>query len=287
MYSDRVIRECHHAEANHRHGTSLAYKLDRCRCVPCNDANVLEAALRRRAKAYGRYDNGRVDATATREHLRVLLAAGFTLHAIRGIAKVNRSILERVLDGQPRVLQTTETKILAIRPDLILYAPDHMYVDALGTSRRLQALVAIGYSPAMLEARLPSIYFGRALSNEGRISAGFARHVRAVYDELWGYPREGKEAEKARKLAIDNLWAPPLSWDDDTIDNPRAVPQGLPGERGRTMSIESIEELIRNGTSVTEIVRRARYLSADSLHRRLRRANRTDLLEKIAGSRSF
>lgn len=35
----RVARECEHPGHPHRHGTRVAYVLDRCRCEPCTAAN--------------------------------------------------------------------------------------------------------------------------------------------------------------------------------------------------------------------------------------------------------
>ena len=35
----RVTRDCEHPGHPHRHGTRVAYVIDRCRCEPCTAAN--------------------------------------------------------------------------------------------------------------------------------------------------------------------------------------------------------------------------------------------------------
>jgi hypothetical protein len=52
-----------------------------------------------------------------------------------------------------------------------------------------------------------------------------------VYDQLWdkepprGTRYERSNATAASRWAKSNGWVPPLAWDDDTIDNPDAIPQ--------------------------------------------------------------
>src|SRR2546425_16892 len=62
-------------------------------------------------------------------------------------------------------------------------------VDATGPHRRLQALVAIGWSQAKLGARLgmtPANF--AAMMRRGQVTASTARAAAAVYDELWNQP---------------------------------------------------------------------------------------------------
>jgi transcriptional regulator with XRE-family HTH domain len=111
--------------------------------------------------------------------------------------------------------------------------PDRAHVDATGTARRLQALVAVGWSQLELDTRL-----GMARAAVSRIARGAsrqvtsatARAVRALYDELWdvtppaGTPMQRHKADLARRTARRKGWVPPAAWDDDQIDDPDATP---------------------------------------------------------------
>lgn len=106
-----------------------------------------------------------------------------------------------------------------------------LIVSETGTIRRLQALCAIGWTQGEIGARL-GVTRSR-VSNIIRRNARYgvtratARRVAAVYDELSMTVRVGREATRMRRFAVSKGWAPPLAWDDDTIDDPKARPVGL------------------------------------------------------------
>jgi hypothetical protein len=94
-----------------------------------------------------------------------------------------------------------------------------LLVDATGTRRRLQALAAIGWPPRALAERL-GIQPDNILRRH-RVRVGTARLVAAVYDQLSMTPGpDTRSAAAARRRG----WAPPLAWDDDSIDDPAARP---------------------------------------------------------------
>lgn len=103
---------------------------------------------------------------------------------------------------------------------------------AAGTQRRLQALMARSWSLQTLArtAGLRAPKLARALENPATITPEFASEVRAAYDQLWNRepPRqtqtERELAEAASQTARLRGWAPPLAWDDEQIDNPKAEP---------------------------------------------------------------
>lgn len=97
-----------------------------------------------------------------------------------------------------------------------------LLVDATGTRRRLRALAAIGWPNAAIGALAGADHSTvSAWSNNARVRAGTADTVRRVYDELSMTP--GPSA-KVRQIAARKGWAPPLAWDDDSIDDPAARP---------------------------------------------------------------
>lgn len=231
--------------ADRAHGTAVRYKLGPdengqpghgCRCYACGLARSQEEANRQRLIAYGQWQPY-VDAQRARDHVRVLSAAGIGWRRTAALAGVSTGSMSKLLHGGPggrpatrRIRPETERKILAVQP-----GPDALaacaLVDAAGTHRRLQALVACGHSQAQLAARLGVLRsnFGTTMASR-RVTAATARAVAALYEELWNVPpaegthRAKISASRARNYARARGWALPLAWDDDTIDDPATTP---------------------------------------------------------------
>jgi hypothetical protein len=118
------------------------------------------------------------------------------------------------------------------RTRMIAYGRWEGQVDATGTQRRLQALIWNGWSMGLLAGRLGCArsVIRRRLLVFTRVYPAAAEEVRVLYDGLWdqappeGTPREKRAATMARRYARENGFAPPLAWDDDTIDDPDASP---------------------------------------------------------------
>jgi len=132
-----------------------------------------------------------------------------------------------------RVRAATATAILAIEPDLDVLGST-VPVDPTGTRRRIQALVALGWSFSNIADGvnvLPN-NLGTTMRSP-RVRAGTARAVRALYDQLWDQaPPENTHSEKlsasrARNRAKAADWAPPMAWNDHEIDDPKAKPHGV------------------------------------------------------------
>lgn len=231
-------RDCQHPIARHEHGTRNAYVCDRCRCRPCRSANTAAERARNRAKLYGRY-GGLVDAEPVRAHVRELQAAGIGLQQIFRVSRVGGGVLTKLMYGTPRpdgtvrppsrrVTPRVAERILAVTvADL---APSAI-VDGTGTTRRLQALVTVGWSQSALARALgmSPVNFTRTIRSP-RVLASTAAAVRVLYDRLWDTPpahdthRERIAYARARSHAAKQGWLPPLAWDDDTIDDPAADP---------------------------------------------------------------
>lgn len=237
---DRTPKPCLHKIANHQHGTYACYTLDRCRCEPCTVANSQSEAERNRLKLYGRYQKY-VDAYPVRLHVRELMDYGIGLKQIVKVSGVSHGALWKLMYGkrQPdgsqtparRVLRTTAEKLYAVEPIMEHLAAGAL-VDQTGTTRRLQALVAIGYSGAVLAERLGVLRSNFTSTLHGRRPVTKAMHLRVVdlYDELSMSPLAGHDqrtrisVNRARNLAQANGWLPPLAWDDDLIDDPATQP---------------------------------------------------------------
>jgi hypothetical protein len=204
----------------HQHGSAAHYKHCGCRCWPCRRATIDQEADRDRARAYGR---GRyVDAQAAREHVRALMNAGMGWPRIVELSGVDAAVIRRLIWGKrrgrhreisARVGRETEARLLAVTWNLADGGPP---VDGETTARRLRALVALGWYPALLarEVGWNRAYFDRVLYATGkqiRVRPGTARRVHAIYRRLADAPPpRGTYADRARRQAIDRGWAQPL-----------------------------------------------------------------------------
>jgi hypothetical protein len=178
----RVTRECTHPEARHAHGTRAAYVKDRCRCTKCTAANTAAGRIVTRERMYGRWQPY-VDADPVRQHIAALRAAGIGVERIAALAGLSVSHTRELAEpgrgnsrGPRRVRPSTATRVLSIGIDETSRAP-HSRVDATGTRRRLQALIAIGW-PAELLANL----LGRRPNSLHRSMTGQSVTARTAHD---------------------------------------------------------------------------------------------------------
>ncbi len=248
---DRTPKPCLHKIADHQHGTRAAYVLDRCRCLPCSKANATAETQRERQKAYGRYDKY-VDAEPVRAHVLALGDQGMGLKRVAKAADVSTGTLSKLVFGvyadtgtgggrngegkrvrQPskRMLRTTADKVLAVQ----LALADGAQIDATGTTRRVRALVALGWSQSKIAERLGVQRSNFHLASGARptVLVSTAAAVVRLYDE-WSMtlpPQAGHRdkiaASRARTYAAKRKWLPPLALDDDRIEDPTYKPGSL------------------------------------------------------------
>lgn len=242
----RVRRDCTHPRARHVHGTRVAYVKDRCRCTDCTAANTAAGRAAHRAQTFGRW-RPFVDAAPVREHIRDLRAAGIGVEQIARLASISTSHVRELAapgrDGNPRVRRVrpeTAQRILRIRVDQANRAP-RSHVDATGTRRRLQALIAVGWPHDELAARLGRSSAGlrRSMLSDS-VTAQTAQNVSALYEQLWNLrpPQSNDDqraaADAARAFAAERGWLPPLAWDDIDTD---------PAPRHRAEHVETDDDL--------------------------------------------
>lgn len=271
---DRTPKPCLHKIAEHQHGTYACYVLDRCKCLPCAAANSNYEQHRLKQRAYGRQSY--IDAGPAVAHARELMAAGVGLKQITKLSGISGGSLWKLLygkrdaDGVPRpsvrCTRATAERLLAVRADFPVLAGGAL-VDPTGTHRRVQALVAIGWSQQRIAERI-----GMSRGNFGhtmkcaQITARTARQLAEVYDQTWNTPppeaehRDRISASRSRNYAKARGWLPPQTWDDDTIDDPAAQPEGAgfrPVKNKKKLPpIEDIEFLLETGESIAAIASR-------------------------------
>lgn len=213
------------------------YRLDGCRCYVCAFARSQYDAARERAIAYGSWQPW-TEAAPVRQHIRDLQACKLGLRRIAALAGVDRKRLQAILNGrsergtgpQTKVRPALAAAVLSVQPTLDVLGPGTV-IDATGTTRRLQALVASGWPQARLAARLGILASNFCLTiTAERVTVRTARAVSSLYDALWQLdPREhdvdNQAYSRARNHATAHNWAPVGAWDDDTIDDPAATPE--------------------------------------------------------------
>ena len=288
---DRTPKPCLHKKARHQHGTYACYSLDGCRCAPCGAAQRDYEKNRVRQKAYGRWHN-LVDAEPIRAHVRALQAHSMGLKTIASVSGVAHGALWKLMYGkkQPdgtcvpsaRVRMDTADKILSIDEPVLAGGA---LVDATGTVRRVQALMAIGWSGQKLADRLGVQRGNFTLMNGADlVTEAKRRAISDLYDELWDTPpphddhRSRISYNRTLAFARRNGWVPPMAWDDDTIDDPAARPSI--GAAQTATKQRAVLELIDLGVTLSEIERRV-HANRDDIGIMLRRAGRGDDYQRL------
>ncbi|CAK7288608.1 hypothetical protein [Streptomyces misionensis] len=193
-------------------------------------------ARRRRLKAIGQWEDPYVPAEPVRSHLRAINATGMSFRAIADrVGLPHDSSLQPLMWGRgkwgpaEKVKRETAELVLAYWPTLHDFQDDAL-IDVTGTQRRVQALAVRGWSRNEIarRIRMREDNFRKAISKD-RVTAYLARQVAAVYDELWnqdpvdhGISRNA--VARIRANAERSGWHGPLAWDDETLDEPAAVP---------------------------------------------------------------
>ena len=286
--------------ADRQHGTYAKYVIEKCRCPECRQANTSyeREAKRRRTIEYWHPERSRyVDAEPIRQHLHTLSAQGMGWKRVADAAGVAQSTVYPILYGcypdragareyrppRKRVSRTLADKLLAVKVDLA----DGRHVDSTGTTRRLRALVAIGWSGAKLARALDMLptNFARLLHST-TVTAATARATRILYDRLWDTPppepdaHQRQAASRARNMARRHGWPPPLAWDDDDIDNPDARPAEAVDRANEGTPLEDIELLCDEGYTLAHAAERL-GVRAETIQHRLARVGRDDLLARF------
>lgn len=201
------------------------------------------------------------DPEPAREHVRALLLdKEMTVRQIAAGAGVSRTLIASLRDGTRENIRPGKADaILAVRPGP---ATPHARICATGTTRRIRALMALGWRASDQAARsgLAPTTISELAAGQEKTTASAAGAIRGTYDELWN--RQGP-SDRTRAYARKQGWVPPAAWPDETIDNPSASPEGIRREQaseyGRAEEVvEDSEELIKWGLTLGEAAARLR-----------------------------
>lgn len=250
----RVTVDCPHG-GKHRHGTPDAYSSDGCRCDPCTDSKAEYWARMSKAKAYGRWAP-MVPSTRAALHLAALAQHGVGYRRIAELSGVAYATVES-LRRRDRIRPATEAAILAVPLDGLAGGA---HVDGTGSRRRVQALMARGWSASKLAPIVGLSRFSLTQILDGHgVKESTRSRIAEVYERLWDVlpPLATKPdrvaASRSRNHAAARGWVPPLGWDDESIDDPAAVPAAAAGNRsGGSRSgdvVEDLDWLMRTGAT--------------------------------------
>ncbi|WP_081288730.1 hypothetical protein [Mycolicibacterium conceptionense] len=160
---------------------------------------------------------GYVDPAAARERLALLRSRGVT------IAMLSRHGLSRCgvhsIETAERIRRITEIKVMSVPvpADLIPTCAD---VDGTGTSRRIQALVAMGWPQSLIAEELGTAQTAvAAMALRQKVTAERAIAVRELFGR-WAMTPGPSKVSQARARAKG--WVTILGWND--IDDPNETP---------------------------------------------------------------
>lgn len=211
-----------------------AHRHYRAGCPGCQLVTRLYYRRRTAMLADGTWQR-KVDISIIREHIEKLRAEGMTVASIARAANLSEQTVYCALNADRRWVQGgTGYPILAVQPAPTL--PSNM-APAVGTTRRVRALVADGYSMSHLGRALDKpvqLIWEWAWAKHTMVAVDSAAAVRDLYDQL---PRPGTSV-RARNMGRKNEWAPSLAWDDATIDDPDATPNL--GEPARGQDVDEV-----------------------------------------------
>lgn len=213
------------------------YRLDGCRCYACGFAASQYREAVEHARRRGTWQPW-TDAAPVRAHIERLRSCGMGVRVIASVAGVRRQRLQAILSGRPergtgpqkQVRPALAAAVLAVEPTLDNLGAKAV-ISSLGTTRRLQALVAQGWPMMHLAHQLgwaPGNF--SVLMKQPTVIVATARLVRDAYAQLWNadpaeYGATQVGITRAKQYARRAEWAPTGAWDEETIDDPAARPE--------------------------------------------------------------
>lgn len=208
-----------------KHGTHAGYYAHRrAGSKPCDDCL---RAYRRHIKAW-KLERDRsgprvIPGDQVRAHVQALLDSGMSLRSIGKFSGVSASTISNVMTRPGSgINKRNAAAILAVTGPRFDLEPDaETFVPRVGAQRRIQALLAIGWTHAHMRAE-SGVLTHVLLAQAGEwVTQRNHNRVRAMYERLSMTPGP---SDLTRARAARRGYAPPLAWDDDMIDDPRCQP---------------------------------------------------------------
>jgi len=158
------------------------------------------------------------------DRIEGLVAEGFSRMAIADAAGISRrNLVQGLFVGRKRLRKSTADALMGLtRADIIRKTAPVALIPCVGASRRLQALMRMGWRMQDIAETRADYYRINSIRTQrhGRVTAESHLYVADLYDKY--SMREGPSKTNRTKAAKYG-YAPPLAWDD--IDDPNATPQ--------------------------------------------------------------
>lgn len=174
-----------------------------------------------------------VDAAPARRHVDTLIGAGWTLRSIAGAADVAPASVSRIKNADVRqVNRRIAAAILAVDLRQVPSRPSKQttepFVPRIGSTRRIQALIAIGWTHKIMQER-SGVRTAVILSQQGRLVTRTTHDaVAAMYRDLSQRPGP---SERSRSWAQRLGYHSPAAWDDIDLDPAPEIHEDLAHDR--------------------------------------------------------
>lgn len=197
-------------------------------------------------------------------------------HGTYAGASAHRKIHEKPCDACLRAERNHHALALA---DRIAGRP--RTVPAIGTIRRIRALRALGWSVLDIAetAGLPDKTIRNPCHRGTSVYRSTADAIARAYDQLSMSIPAGPYHERGRRYAARQGWAPPLAWDEGSIDDPAARPFGTGYQPPSRETV--LRDLAERGDNLTAACREL-GMTADTLQKWATRKGLGDLYRALA-----
>jgi hypothetical protein len=167
---------------------------------------------------------------------------------------------------------------------------DALHIDSTGTIRRIRALQALGWRFMDIDTAMgcdpnsPNASRCHNYTHHPKVHIDNALAVAAVYERL---SMTFGPSAALRRMAPRKGWAPPLCWDEDTIDDPDAEPAGLTASHNTDVNRTRAAELLHFAHlgDTLDTVCDALDVTPDALWLWCKRHGHRDLYERLAERR--
>lgn len=219
------------------HGDPRRYRRG-CRCRPCTEGVTAEVRRGRYLRATGRGQMTTTERAA--RHVERLRVAGMPDCEIMADAVISQHVLYRIVRQQGEIRRTTEARVLAVKPRETHLPGSGTHIPGLGTTRRLRALAADGWTATELGRRCGKhkqfIVYLQNQPNTLTVRRWVADYVAKLYTQLDGLKPEDHGvpahiAQRTRKRAAGKGWTGTAWWDAEDFDNPDYKPAVKTGNR--------------------------------------------------------
>jgi hypothetical protein len=166
-------------------------------------------------------NRGATPAQPVADHIRTLLAAGASWRLMARHANCSMDSIHAILHGRPTITRALARRLMALRIEDVISS--NRSVSAIGLTRRIRALHAIGHTLRVIQADsdvdkklISTIACGKTTA----VRIHNAERLISSYKRLSRIPGTN---ERARQRAKAEGWPGPMAWDD--IDDPKAQPE--------------------------------------------------------------